>query len=257
MTPLLQAEQLRFSYGAGLVIDDVSLALAPGEVVGLLGPNGSGKSTLIKLLLGHLPAQAGAVRWEGRALAQWSRRALAQRVAYLPQAPQADLEQRVLDVLRLGRAPYLGAFGLEGSHDVEVVAQVAASLELTDLLARRMDELSGGQRQRVFIGRCLAQEPKALLLDEPNTFLDLRHQIDLCQWLVRLARERGIAVVMALHDLNLAGTYADRLLLLSEGRPAAAGAPKDVLDPVLLSRIYQTPLERIDHGSRTLIIPRA
>ncbi len=256
MTLLLQASNLCFAYGARRAVEEVSLALSPGEVVGLLGPNGSGKSTLVKLLLGHLPVQAGTVRWDGRELKHWSRRKLARLVAYLPQSPQADLEQTVLDVLRLGRAPYLGAFGLESRHDVEVVAQVAASLDLVDLLDRRMDELSGGQRQRVFIGRCLAQEPRALLLDEPNTFLDLRHQIELCQWLVRLARERNIAVLMALHDLNLAATYADRLLLMQQGRTVATGTPHDVLDPELLSRVYATPLDRIDHPSRPLIVPR-
>ncbi len=254
--PLLHADSVCFSYGKTCAVDGVSLALAPGEVVALLGPNGSGKSTFIKLLLGHLRAASGAISWENRDIRHWPRKRFARLTAYLPQSPLADGEQTVAEVLRLGRAPYLGAFGLESMHDVEVVGRVSVSMELDDLLDRRMDELSGGQRQRVFIGRCLAQEPRALLLDEPNTFLDLRHQIELCQWLVKLAREQGIAVLMALHDLNLAATYADRLLLMHNGQTAATGSPDEVLEPALLSRVYQTPLERINHPGRPLIVPR-
>lgn len=253
---LLRASDLRFAYGAQNAIDGVSLSVSAGEVVGLLGPNGSGKSTLIKLLLGSLPPAAGQVWWEGRPLSGWSRRQLARIVAYLPQAPVADPEQRVLDVLRLGRTPYLGTFGVETRRDLEVVQRVAASLDLTNLLHRPMDELSGGQRQRVFIGRCLAQEPRALLLDEPNTYLDLRHQVELCQWLVRLARQEQIAVVMALHDLSLAANFADRLLLLQSGKPIATGTPDEVLRPEVLTRVYGIPLDRLDHAGRPLIVPR-
>lgn len=253
---LLHADDLHFAYDRRNVVDGVSLSVQAGEIIGLLGPNGSGKSTLIKLLLGHLLPISGSVMWLDQPLGRWPRRKLAKVAAYLPQSPQAELSQTVLEVLKLGRAPYLRAFGLESQHDVQVVAQVAQSLELTDLLHRPVEELSGGQRQRVFIGRCLAQEPQALLLDEPNTFLDLRYQIELCQWLVRLARQQKIAVVMAIHDLNLAATYVDRMVLLHEGKTAAAGSPQQALDPQLLSRVYATPLQRIDHNGRPLIVPQ-
>ena len=185
---MLQATGLQFSYGVQPIIKGVSLTLAPGEVVALLGPNGSGKSTLIRLLLGHLHGE-GAIDWEGKAIKKWSRRDLARRIAYLPQSPLFEPDQTVEESLRLGRAPYWGAFGLEAESDVKVVQQVSATLGLDSLLERRMDELSGGQRQRVFIGRCLAQQPAALLLDEPNTFLDLKHQVDLCRLLQNLAKE--------------------------------------------------------------------
>ncbi|MDB5173423.1 MAG: transporter [Phycisphaerales bacterium] len=245
MTSLLQSENLSFSYGDRPILRGVALRLAPGEVVALLGPNGSGKSTLLRCLLGHLPA-SGTIIWEQRSLADWRRRDLARRVAYLAQSPAWEPEQRVSDVLRMGRSPYLQAFGIESPRDVEVVGQVARALGLADFFDRRMHALSGGQRQLVFLGRCLVQEPRALLLDEPNTFLDLRHQVDLGHRLKDLAKRQGIAVLMASHDLNLAGMFADRLLLLEVGTIAADGPPEEVLRPELLSRVYGLPMERIE-----------
>jgi iron complex transport system ATP-binding protein len=254
---LLRSSSLRFAYGVLPVINGVSITLGAGQVVGLLGPNGSGKSTVMKLLLGHLQGN-GEVLWEARLLRDWSRRQLARRVAYLPQSPLFEPDQTVEDALRLGRAPYWGAFGLETPRDAAVVRAVGRSLELGDLMERRMDELSGGQRQRVFIGRCLAQEPAAMLLDEPNTFLDLRHQVEILRTLQRLAREKQIGILMASHDLNLAGAFADRLVLLHEGSVVADGPPADVLKPELLERVYGVPMRRVEidaAGSGPIVFP--
>lgn len=256
MSELLQAKELHFAYGERPVLRGASLSLAAGEIVALLGPNGSGKSTLIKCLLGHLKAK-GSVEWEGKALRAWRRRELARRVAYLPQSPAWEPEQTVLDVLRLGRSPYWQAFGIESARDIRVVNQVSALLGLDELCHRRMDEISGGQRQRVFIGRCLIQAPGAMLLDEPNTFLDLRHQVEMSQLLRRLAREQAIGVLMASHDLNLAAGFADRLVLLEEGRVVASGTPGEVLQPELLERVYGVAMERIDReGREVVVVPR-
>jgi iron complex transport system ATP-binding protein len=244
---LLDARDIFFAYGDAPVLRGASLTLGAGEVVTLLGPNGSGKSTLIRALLGQLSA-AGAVAWDGQPLAGWRRRDLARVVAYLPQSPAFEPEQTVLDVLRLGRAPYWGAFGVESRRDAEVVAGVAGMLHLNELLPRRVEQLSGGQRQRVFVGRCLAQEPRALLLDEPSTFLDLRHQVELLQLLRRLARERGVGVLLASHDLNIAASLSDRLILLHDGAVAACGTPADVFDPALMERVYGVAMDRIDRG---------
>lgn len=256
MNAILQASNLSFRYTEKPVLADVSLALAPGEVVALLGPNGSGKTTLIRTLLGHLRA-AGTIAWDGKSLEAWTHKDLARRVAYLPQSPTHEIGQTVLDVLRLGRAPYWRAFGIESTRDAEVVDRIAATLGLTDLLHRSMDLLSGGQRQRVFVGRCLVQEPAAMLLDEPNTFLDLRHQIDLGTLLRKLAHDEQIAVLMASHDLNLAGMFADRLMLLSEGRVVADGPPDAVLRPEILSRVYGLPMLRteVGHNRKPLVYP--
>jgi len=255
---LLAAADLTFAYRDHAVLRDVSLALRAGELVALLGPNGSGKSTLLRLLLGQLPSTpAGAVQWDGKPVEQWRKRDLARRVAYLPQSPTAQGDHRVADVLRLGRSAYWGAFGLESPRDAEVVREVAALLELNDLLDRPMDELSGGQRQRVFLGRCLAQEPAALLLDEPTTFLDLRHQVDLLRLLRRLATGRSVAVLMASHDLNLAAATADRAVLLDAGSVAAEGPPDEVLQPETLSRVYGVRMERLTPaGGAPLVFPK-
>ncbi len=204
MSQLLQITNLSFSYGVRPILRNVELSVGSGEVVALLGPNGSGKTTLLRTVLGHLRS-SGSVEWEGRGLSSWGHRELARRVAYLPQTPTFDAGQTVLDVLRLGRAAYWTAFGIESPRDAEVVESTAKLLELTELLGQPMDELSGGQRQRVLVGRCLVQEPAAMLLDEPSTFLDLRHQVELCDLLRRLSREKQIGVLMASHDLNLAG----------------------------------------------------
>jgi cobalamin transport system ATP-binding protein len=254
--PLLDARDLTFAYSAGRpVLRGVSLALSAGEVIALLGPNGSGKSTLLRCLLGQLDLQ-GEVAWEGKHLRGWRRRDLARLVAYVPQSPESEPDQTVADVLRLGRAPYWGAFGLESERDVRVVREVAGQLDLTDLLSRPLAELSGGQRQRAFLGRCLAQQPRAMLLDEPSTFLDLRHQVELARLLKRLAAEQRIAILMASHDLNLAGAFADRLVLLDEGAVAATGTPADVLNPELLQRVYGVPMRRVEqHGAAPAVLP--
>jgi iron complex transport system ATP-binding protein len=255
MTMLLSARDIIFAYGDRPALRGVSISLAAGEVVALIGPNGSGKSTLIKSLLGHLPA-SGDISWEGRPLGDWRRRDLARTLAYLPQSPRHDAGQTVGDVLRLGRAPYWGAFGLESWSDEKVVRDVANMLGLEEFLNRPVEELSGGQRQRVFIGRCLTQQPKALLLDEPNTFLDLKHQLDLCRLLRDLAREQNLAVLMASHELNVAAAYVDRMVLLSEGAVAASGTPREVLSSDALEKAYGVAVERFTGAAgNSVVVP--
>jgi ABC-type cobalamin/Fe3+-siderophores transport system ATPase subunit len=253
---MLDARNVSFAYNGSPALEGVNLSLRGGQVITILGPNGSGKSTLLKVLMGSLPGQ-GRIQWIGRDLSAWRRRDLARCVAYLPQTPAWEATQAVADTLRLGRAPYWGALGLESERDEKIVYAVAQSLELSDLLDRRMDELSGGQRQRVLLGRCMAQEPKAMLLDEPDTFLDLKHQIELHRLLRDLAKNRGLGVLLASHDLNLASLFADEVIILRGGRIAAMGSPRDVLAPAILEEVYGVPMERIERvGGASVIIPR-
>lgn len=235
--PLLEAIGITFGYDKRPVLRDVSLSARPGEIVALLGPNGCGKSTLLKVLLGQARG-AGTVRWDGRDIRQWSQRDLARRVAFLPQHPGYTEGQSVLQAVAVGRYPHLGLLGLESAHDAQVAHEAAVSLGLEAELHRPVESLSGGQRQRVFLARCLAQEPAALLLDEPDTFLDLRHAALLAGTLRRLARERKLTVVLASHDLHLAAALADRALLLDDGRVVAEGPPRAVLTPEHIARTY-------------------
>jgi iron complex transport system ATP-binding protein len=254
--PLLLASGVSFAYDRLPVLREISIELSAGEIVVLIGPNGSGKSTLLRALLGHVPA-SGEIRWDDRPLRLWRPRELARRAAYLPQSPTYDAEHRVIDVLRLGRTPFWSMFGIESPADAQIMRRLARDLALDNLLQRRIDELSGGQRQRAFIGRCLVQEPAVMLLDEPNTFLDLRHQVELFALLRSLATQRSIGVLVASHDLNLAAAYADRMVLLEEGRVAASGEARAVLDPQLLSRVYGVSVERVEReaGRLPAILP--
>jgi iron complex transport system ATP-binding protein len=252
--PILKATNLHVNYGDRPALRGIDVGLSPGEVVALLGPNGSGKSTLIQSLFGHLKS-AGEIEWFGKAIQKWSVRELARRVAYMPQTPAFQPGQIVLEVLQLGRSPYWAGFGLESPRDAEVVQQVATQLDLNDILHRVMDELSGGQRQRVFIGRCLVQEPAALLLDEPNTYLDLKHQVELCQLLRRLSKSQSIAVLMASHDLNLAASFADRVVVLSQGQVVASGGVQ-MLAPDMLSEVYGVRLLKVDRpNAASMLVP--
>ena len=253
MSALLEVSRLSFAYGAREVLRDVKLKLDPGEVVALIGPNGSGKSTLIRNLIGVLRGR-GEIDWEQKPIRQWRRRELARRVAYLSQSPMYEPGQVVLDVLRLGRAPYWKLFGIESPRDMQVVSDVARRLSLEELLDRPLDQISGGQRQMVFVGRALVQEPRAILLDEPNTFLDLRHQVELMSLLRGLARERNVGVLLASHDVNLAASSADRLILLDRGTIAADGNPADTLQPELLARVYGIPMERIERAGKPPVV---
>jgi iron complex transport system ATP-binding protein len=237
---LLAAEGVRFGYGARTVLDGVNLAIERGEMLGLIGPNGAGKSTLVRLLAGILRPTSGAVRLDGRPLSEWTRAARARRLALVPQEPHVEFPYTVLEVVLMGRSPHLSALALPGRRDLDIARAALARLEVADLEARRMDELSGGERQRVFLARALAQEPGILLLDEPTTHLDLRHQTQLHDVARALCRQAGVGVLSVLHDLNLAAAYCDRLLLLAAGRTLSEGPPADVLEPGLLERAFGT-----------------
>jgi iron complex transport system ATP-binding protein len=251
---ILEASDVSFSYADRPALRGVSLPLNRGQIIALIGPNGSGKSTLIKTLLGQL-AGSGKILWQNKQLKQWRLRDLAKIVAYLPQSPRHEPGQSVADVLRLGRAARWGAFGLESSADERVTMEVAKLLGLEDVLDRPLEQMSGGQRQRVFIGRCLTQEPAALLLDEPNTFLDLKHQIELWRLLRDLTKNKGLAVIVASHELNIAGAFADQLILLNSGQIAASGIPDAVLRPEILSPVYGVGIQRFGEAGNPVVVP--
>ena len=238
MTPLLEARGVAFAYGRRRVLDGVTVGIAPGELVGVIGPNGGGKTTLVRLLSGVLTPSAGEVLLGGAPLARLVRRDVARRLAVVPQDPVLELPFTALEVVLMGRAPHLPALGFAGDRDVAIARTAMAGLDVGDVEDRSLDRLSGGERQRVLLARALAQEPEVLLLDEPTTHLDLRHQAGIYDVVEALRRERGTGVLCVLHDLNLAAAYCDRLVLLAGGRVVREGRPHDVLTVEVLRAAY-------------------
>ncbi|GAA1093428.1 ABC transporter ATP-binding protein [Streptomyces javensis] len=230
----LRADRVSRRTDGRLIVDGITLTLRPGETVGLLGPNGSGKSTLLRLLAGVLAPSAGVVTMDGRALPQVGRRATARRIATVEQHAHTQTELTVREVVALGRIPHRRAWASASAADARAVDAALERSGLADRAGQSWHTLSGGERQRTQIARALAQEPRELLLDEPTNHLDIQHQLDLLDLVVSLP----IATVIALHDLNLAAMYCDRLLVLREGRVVAEGTPGDVLTPALIKRVY-------------------
>jgi iron complex transport system ATP-binding protein len=237
---VLEAEGVGAGYGVVEVLHNVTMDLHAGELLAIVGPNGAGKSTLLKVIGGTLPRKRGEVRLFGRPLDSWDRRALATRVATVAQENSIAFQFSVLEVVLMGRAPHLGAFRFETRRDLEIAHSALAHFDLLALARRPIHELSGGERKRVFLARALAQEAKITLLDEPTAFLDLKHVADIFSRFRALCAERAMAVVATLHDLNVAALYADRVLLMKDGRAIACGAPEAVLTTTNLREVYDT-----------------
>ena len=236
--PLLQINHISFGYHQQALLYDVSLTIRRGEMVGLLGPNGSGKTTLLRLLSGTLHPQQGQVELEGHTLAQWGRRQVARRIAVVPQEMHMPFAFTVEQMVALGRTPFNTSFWRTRSlQDCEIVHDALTATGITVLADHVFNELSGGERQRVMIAMALAQQPSVLLLDEPTSHLDIKYQVETLELVQQLNRERGVTIVAAMHDLNLAARYFPRLLLFQRGIVADA-SPAEVLQPALLGRVY-------------------
>lgn len=252
--PFVQVEHLSFSYGAQPLLSGLQVSLQYGEMVGLLGPNGSGKTTFVKLLSGVLRPGQGRILLAGRDLAAWGRRAIARRVAVVPQELQVPFAFTVEQMVALGRTPFVRLFGTQSARDREIVHAAMQSAEVETLAGRIFHELSGGERQRVLLAMALAQQPHLLLLDEPTSHLDIKYQIEVLELVRRLNRETGVTVVAAMHDLNLAARYFPRLLLFQRGI-VADGGPAEVLEPRLLQSVYGIAVQvGVVHGAQHLSI---
>jgi len=236
------------------ILHGVDLRVAPGEWVTVIGPNGAGKSTLLRAVGGLLPA-SGSVRLFGVELARMSRRARARRVATVTQSPVVPPGMTVFDYVLLGRTPYLPPLGRESAADLAVAHRVLARLGLSTLAGRQLATLSGGERQRVFLARALAQEAPLLLLDEPTTALDIGHQQEVLELVDELRRSHGLTVLATMHDLSVAGEYADRLVLLAGGAVAAEGTPATVLTEELLAAHCGARVRVIPGDRGPLVVP--
>ncbi|SMH49979.1 iron complex transport system ATP-binding protein [Rathayibacter oskolensis] len=225
----LTAENLTLGYGDRTVVDGLDLAVPPGLITAIVGANACGKSTLLRSMSRLLAPRAGTVLLDGKEVHRTPAKQLARTLGLLPQSPIAPEGITVADLVGRGRHPHQGLLSRWSAHDDEAVATALDATDTASLADRSVDELSGGQRQRAWIAMALAQETDLLLLDEPTTFLDVSHQIEVLDLLVDLNRTRGTTVVMVLHDLNLAARYADHLVALAGGVVHASGTPAEVL----------------------------
>lgn len=241
MTALALAN-VSLAYNDTTVLDAVSFTAGRGEFFMILGPNGAGKSSLLKLLAGIEKPRSGHIKVLGKALADYSVRDLAREVAMVAQQAPMDFPFSVAETVLMGRSPHLGLLGLEGEKDFAIAEEAMRFTEVAHLGARRLDQLSGGERQRVMIARAICQGPKIILLDEPTTALDPAHQVRIMDLMERFRQEKGTTVIMVSHDLNLAAMYADRLLLLKEGKVVVIGSPGEVITPDFIGQSYDCEL---------------
>jgi iron complex transport system ATP-binding protein len=222
----------------GLVISGLNLQVQEGELVALVGPNGSGKSTLLRALGRVLKPKGGAVFLDGQEMARWPTRDVARKLALLPQGPTLSNDMTAGELVWLGRSPHQGILGLPTAEDRQAVDWAVAETGIAAMVARPMSSLSGGERQRVWLAMALAQQPQVLLLDEPTTFLDLNHQLEVLDLIRYLNREHRLTVIMVLHDLNQAARYAGRVVVLSHGTIYGDGSPAEIVTPQTLREVF-------------------
>jgi ABC-type cobalamin/Fe3+-siderophores transport system ATPase subunit len=254
---MLEVHNLNVHYGSRSVLKEISFDLLPGSILAVLGPNGAGKTTLIRAISGIAPLTTGEVRVHGRSLNQLSAIDRARWIAVVPQARNLPPAFSAWETVLIGRTPHLNWLGQVSQKDEAIARQAMVTTQTLELAQRPVGELSGGEQQRLLLARALAQAAPILLLDEPTSHLDLQFQIALLDQVRLLARQENLAVLIVLHDLNLAARYADRVALLAQGELRAIGTAQEVLTPEMLSPIYHLPLEIFHAGPSRLpyIIP--
>lgn len=241
--PVLAAHGVELAYEHRVIAKDLSVEIPPGKVTSIIGPNGCGKSTLLRALSGLLAPRAGEVTYAGKALKQYSRKDFATKVGLLPQTPIAPPGITVADLVARGRHPHQGMFGRWTAADYAAVQEALQVTQLGEFADRAVDELSGGQRQRVWLAMALAQQPETLLLDEPTTYLDVAHQLEVLDLLLDLNHREATTIVMVLHDMNLAARYSDHVIAMRAGQVVAQGAPKTVFTKETMGEVFDIRCE--------------
>lgn len=234
----MKSENVSLQLGNRAILKAVSMEASKGEFIGLIGPNGSGKSTWLRALSGLLPYKKGSIQIDGKEIKKYSANQLARLVGYVPQDTTLEFDFRVRDIVLMGRHAYIPRFGFESAADYERAEEALHKTAISYLSERSVMSLSGGQRQMVFIAKALAQEPSILLLDEPISALDINRQLQVLE-LIRSLVEEGMIAIAALHDLNLAARFCDKLILLKEGEVIASGKPEDVLTVETIEESYR------------------
>lgn len=240
METIIECRGVGFSYGPRRILGEITLSFGKGSMHGILGANGAGKSTLLKLLTGVLGPETGEVLYRGKPLRSFGQRAVARKIAYIPQDPVFAFPFTVAEVVLMGRAPYIGRFEFERESDLEMARRAMETVGISHLDKRLISEISSGERQLASIARALVQEPEVMILDEPATFLDIRHRSEIMNILKRLRDERGILIIAATHDIFGALYYFDEIIMIREGRVFAEGKVAEVVTGENLSALYGT-----------------
>ncbi|MDE1991141.1 MAG: ATP-binding cassette domain-containing protein [Rhizobiaceae bacterium] len=249
-THLIELSDIQYSVGSKRILCGIDLTLAAGRIYGLVGPNGSGKSTLLKIIARQIEPASGVVRFEDKPLSQWANRAFARNVAYMPQFTPPTDGMTVRELVALGRFPWHGTLGRFTNDDRALVEEAIARTDLENFADRNVASMSGGERQRAWIAMMLAQNASCLLLDEPTSALDLSHQASVLSLVQSLSHERGLTVVVVLHDVNLASRYCDHIIALNQGTITAEGEPEEIMTADRLLQIFGVGMGVFSHPVR-------
>jgi iron complex transport system ATP-binding protein len=238
MDAIIKARDLSFAYTDELVLQGVNFEVLPGEFLSVIGPNGSGKTTLLKLLYGYLSPLKGDIYLGDIPIRKIARRELAKRIGVVSQMPRFHFELTALELVLMGRSPYMGLLAFEGKEDFEIADEAMTLTNVLDFKARNIFSLSGGELQRVLLARALAQQPEVMLLDEPTSYLDIKHQINICELLTKMNKDKEITIVSVFHDINLASYSSDRIMVMKEGKIHGVGSPEEVITEQNLDLVY-------------------
>lgn len=249
----LKVNNIEFAYNSTPVLENISMELDRSEVLGIVGPNGTGKSTLIRCIDRILKPQQGTILLDEHDITNMKQMEIARKIGYVPQSTTRVFPASVIDTVLMGRRPHLGWKSSE--EDMDKVLEILELLGIMEFAMKDFNEISGGQQQKVLIARALAQEADILLLDEPTSNLDIRHQLEVMEIMKNVVKKKGISAVMAIHDLNLASRYTDRILMMNEGRIFATGDPASVLTIENIKHAYGVEVLVKSDGERPYIIP--
>jgi iron complex transport system ATP-binding protein len=255
MERIIEGEDIRFSYDGVEVLKGISISLRKESMVGLLGANGAGKSTLLKILSGILNPKSGRLLYGSKELTRLDKREIAKRIAYIPQDSTFGFPFSVQEVVLMGRAPYVGRFEFERERDLQITMSAMETVGISHLRDRPITEISGGEKQLASLARALAQEPEVMVLDEPATFLDVKHKTRIMKLLRGLKKERGISVIAATHDVFSALFYFDEIIMLKDGRIFAQGGVEDVIKQEVLTAVYGIEVAVRRENGRIFVLP--
>jgi ABC-type cobalamin/Fe3+-siderophores transport system ATPase subunit len=256
---MIATKDLTFAYAEEPVLNDISLNFRAGEFTGVIGPNGSGKSTLLKLIGGILPSPSETVFFKNRELSHYKKKELAVSIAWIPQEKQMAFSFKVIDIVMMGRHPYLSPLSFEGENDYQIAEEAMKQTQVLEFANRSFNEISGGEKQRVMIASAISQKPEVMLLDEPTSALDIKYQIEILNILKQLNDEENKSLILAMHDLHLASKFCKRLILLKKGRVFCEGPPAEVLQKEILEEVYEVKVKifQDDADGSLLVVPEA